>query len=77
MDNETQSILIPPMPPMNPCPWCGTTEGYFQSTGVTPDHVVKYRYFHVVSVCPVYIYTNWHRRKLDCVKDWNDRIAND
>ena len=60
MDNSIKSILVPPM---DPCPWCGTTEGYFQKIDILPDHIFKYRYLHDISICPVRIYTIWHEKK--------------
>ena len=59
---------------LKPCPWCGTTLGYYTgkySQGTTHK---LYKFTHFTSRCNIVAETDWCRSKEECNGMWNDRM---
>ena len=55
-----------------PCPWCGTTLGYYAKKYSLS--VPYYKFVHDTERCNITAETDWCRSKEDTVRMWNERM---
>ena len=58
---------------LKPCPWCGTTLGYYTGKYLQGATHKFYKFTHFTSRCNMTIETEWCPSKEECDGMWNDR----